>query len=316
MSDLEKNKIKKNEDPKASQDQLSEKKLSEVVLDAEAAEDKAEKEKAEAAAKKKKGFKLAHPRRFMFWMDLAGIFLLAVGLYLGIRYFMNSKFLSAYESGNYNTDIEQSLTNVNLVESYLPYYNLGNCAYQEGDYTRAIAFYKQALEQDPPKYKECPVRINLALAMIKTIDFNDLSTEKKLNNAVQTLRTARTILTAHQCAGPVEDDGHSPEAEQLKHDIDEWLKQLEDQQNNQDNQDGQDDQQNQDQNKDQQDQQDNQNQDDKETDEERKIREQLEEQQRQAQQERASEQQQYDNQNSGQGQEGGYGNDDFAGKYW
>ncbi len=298
-----------------------EKKLSEVVLDAEKAEDEAAAAR-EAAKQKKKKFTLKHPRRFMVWMDLLGVALLVMGLYLGIRYFMNQKSISAYESGNYEAAQEEqlSLTNLNLVESYLPYYNLGNVAYKNEDYTRAIAYYKQALSQDPPKYKECPIRINMALALIKQIDFNDLGTKKKLDKAIQTLRTARTILTAHECAGAVEDDGHSPEAEQLKHDIDEWLDKLENQQDQQDDNqddgnDGDQDQQNQDQDQDQDDQND-QNDQDKETEQEKKIREQLEQQQRDALEQRAKEQQQYNEQNYGGGNENGGGADDFAGKYW
>ncbi len=295
-------------------------KATEVAKAAEDAEQKA-KEAAEAAKKKKKRFQLKHPRRFMVWMDLIGVILLAVGLYLGIRYFMNQKFISAYESGNYETETELKLTNLNLVEDYLPYYNLGNVAYQEEDYTRAIAYYKQALEMDPPKYKECPIRINLALSLIKRIDFNDLSTEKKLNNAIQTLRTARTILTAHECAGPVEDDGHSPEAEQLKHDIDDMLDKLQNPEDNQDQEDdGGDENDNQDNSQDQEDNSEEENspQDDKETDQERRIREQLEQQQRDNQQQRSSEQQEYNNRNSGnnEGQDGSNWNQSSNGKNW
>ncbi|MBR6172280.1 MAG: tetratricopeptide repeat protein [Eubacterium sp.] len=297
-------------------------KITNVALDAEDEEIK-KKEAAEAAKKKKKRFRLKHPRRFMVWIDLVGLLLLAVGLYLGIRYFINQKFISAYESGNYETEKELSLTNINLVEPYLPYYNLGNVAYQEEDYTRAIAYYKQALDQDPPKYKECPIRINLALSLIKRIDFNDLSTEKKLNNAIQTLRTARTILTAHECAGPVEDDGHSPEAEQLKHDIDEMLKKLQEPQDQQDQQENNDQDDQQDQNKDDQNQEEeNTTEDNKETDEERKTREKLEEQQRNNQQQRSNEQREYEEKYGNPSNGGGNGGDgmqpdlDSSGKYW
>ena len=135
-----------------------------------------------AASARPKKHRIKNARLFMFWMDLAGVLLLAFALYMGIRYFMNTKFLSAYKAGNYETEIEEDLTKMNLIESYLPYYNLGNVAYKNGEYNRAIAYYKQALEKEPPKYKECPIRVNLALAMIQKIDFNDLSTEKKLQN--------------------------------------------------------------------------------------------------------------------------------------
>ena len=278
----------------------------------------AKEETGKAGGKKKKRFRLKNPRMFMFWMDVLVLFLLAFGLYIGIRYMMNRKFVKAYEGGDYQTEQEESLKKLNLVERYLPYYNLGNVAYKEGDYSRAIGYYKQALDMDPPKYKECPIRINLALAMIKKIDFNDLSTEKKVQNAIQQLRAARTVLTAHQCAGPVEDDGHSEEAEQLKKDIDDMIEKLENPPD-QDQQDG-DDQDNQDQNQDQnKDQDQNQDQDqNKETEQEKKIREQLEEQQKEALQERAEEQQKQQSQwdASGDQQQGGGGGQNSNGKNW
>ena len=279
-------------------------------------EEIAEKKPGKDTGKKRKGFHPKSPRTFMFWMDVLVVFLLAFGLYIGIRYLMNRKFVTAYQAGDYQTEQEESLKKLNLVERYLPYYNLGNVAYKEGDYARAIGYYKQALEMDPPKGKECPIRINLALAMIQKIDFNDLSTEKKVQNAIQQLRAARTVLTAHGCAGPVEDDGHSPEAEQLKKDIDDMIDKLENppDQDQQDQNQDQDQDQNQDQNQDQQDQQKDQ---DKESEQEKKIREQLEEQQKQALQERMEEQQKQDSQrDSDDQQQGGGGGYNYDGKTW
>ncbi len=318
----EKNKIEeKNTEDREAGRENKDTKMTEIAEQAEKAEDAA-KLAAESRNRKKKRLRLAHPRRFMVWMDLLGLLLLAMGLYLGIRYVINEQFVSAYRSGNYQAEKETSLTNVNLVESYLPYYNLGNVAYKEEDYTRAIAYYKQALEMDPPEGKDCAVRINLALSLIKKIDFNDLGTEKKLNNAIQTLRTARTILTAHNCAGANDDNGHSPEAEQLKKDIDEMLDKLENPPDDQDQEEnnGQDDQQDQNQDDENQDDQ-NQDQQNQETEEERKIREQLEEQQREALEQRSSEHQQYnqnnENENYGGGNEsGGQGGNSDNGKYW
>ena len=264
--------------------------------------DKKEEKNKKVKSKPAKKQRIKNARLFMFWIDVAVVLLLAFGVYMGIRYFMNSKFLSAYEAGNYETETEEKLKKLNIIEPYLPYYNLGNVAYKEGDYNRAISYYKQALEKNPPKYKECPIRINLALAMIAKIDFQDLSTEKKLQNAIQTLRAARVVLTSHGCAGPVEDDGHSEEAEQLKKDIDKLLEQLENPPDQDENQD--------------QDQNQDQNQDQKETEQERKLREQLEEQQREALQERAETQQQQQDATGQDQQEGGGSGWEYDGKTW
>ena len=49
---------------------------------------------------------------------------------------------------------------------YIYFYNQGNDRYERLDYTGAIESYEQALNANPPHFKECSVRVNLALAMI------------------------------------------------------------------------------------------------------------------------------------------------------
>ncbi|MBR5954614.1 MAG: hypothetical protein IK021_04285, partial [Methanobrevibacter sp.] len=58
------------------------------------------------------------------------------------------------------------------------------------------------------------------------IDFQDLSSTSKVENAVQILLIAREALTEENCANVEDDSGHSKEAEELKKYIDELLKQL------------------------------------------------------------------------------------------
>ena len=179
----------------------------------------------------------------MLLLDIASAVLLLVGLFFGVRYILNELFLKNYKAENYSTKYETNLTTANLNEDYLPYYNMGNVHYKNEDYDKAITEYKKALEKDPPKYKECPVRINLALAMLKKINFDNLNTPNKIEGALRQLRAARAVLVEDGCANPDDDGGHSPEAEQLKKDIDEMIKQLEQQQQQQQQQEDQQDQQ-------------------------------------------------------------------------
>ena len=98
---------------------------------------------------------------------------------------------------------------------YMLWYNHGNDLYNKGDYTEAISAYDIALDLFPTKYKECKIRINMALAMLKKI-----TPDYDINTRLEVLNIAREVLTDDGCAGKEDDNGHSKEAEKLKKDID------------------------------------------------------------------------------------------------
>ncbi|HBZ02509.1 MAG TPA: hypothetical protein DEO83_01675 [Lachnospiraceae bacterium] len=194
-----------------------------------------QKDKARIAAEKKKDreefFKIEDPIGFMKIIDIISVVLLVISLFLGIRYLINSVFVykynhGGYEAGNYNVKLEEFLSKLNIPEGYVPYYNAGNASYQNGDYDSAISYYKDALESHPTEKKECDIRVNLALAMLKKIDFDHLETEKQKANAIRQLQSARNVLVEKGCADPYGTNGHDPEAEQLKQDIDKMLEEL------------------------------------------------------------------------------------------
>ena len=193
-------------------------------------------------------------------------FLIAIdGIFMLARSVVNTAFLRNYEKGSYSEMPERFFLHLKFGENYVVPYNLGNVAYQYEDYDKAVTYYRQALSSGPPEQEaECKVRVNLALSMCHTIDFNKLDTsdEKAVSKAVSTLQKARLVLTDHGCASePVgSDDGHFRDADQLKHDIDDMLNKLQNPPESDQNQDQKD---QQDQNQDQKDQQD-QNQDQKE----------------------------------------------------
>ncbi|MBQ6636262.1 MAG: hypothetical protein IJH81_07860 [Lachnospiraceae bacterium] len=192
-------------------------------------------------------------------------FLIAIdGIFMFARSVVNTAFLRNYEKGSYSEMPERFFLHLKFGENYVVPYNLGNVAYQYEDYDKAVTYYRQALASGPPEQEaECKVRVNLALSMCHTIDFDKLDTsdEKAVSKAVSTLQKARLVLTDHGCASePVgSDDGHFRDADQLKHDIDDMLNKLQNPPESDQNQDQKD---QQDQNQDQKDQQD-QNQDQK-----------------------------------------------------
>lgn len=108
---------------------------------------------------------------------------------------------------------------------YILQYNYGNMAYNQKKYEEAIEKYENALDLFPPKSKECNIRINLALSMLKTIKSDD-TVSVKLN----VLQKAREVLTEKGCANEQDDNGHNAEAEKLKKDIDKEIEKLKKQQ--------------------------------------------------------------------------------------
>lgn len=188
------------------------------------------KDKARIKAEKKEDrealFKVEDPIFFMRIVNAISVFLAIVALFLGIRYIINGAFLLNYNHGRYSYRTEEFLQKVNIPEGYLPFYNAGNAYYKLEDYDQAIVSYKKALESHPTEKKECDIRVNLALAMIHKVDFDNINTEKQKANAVRTLQSARNVLTEKGCADPYGTNGHDPEAEQLKQDIDKMLEEL------------------------------------------------------------------------------------------
>ena len=176
------------------------------------------------------------------------------GVFLIARNVVNSGFLRDYENGRYSLSPENFFLHMVYGEGYVIPFNLGNVECILGDYEKAVTYYQKALRSNPPEIdQECRIRVNLAFAMCHTIDFEtlDYSDEDAVNKAIATLTSARAVLTDHECASmPVgSEDGHFHDADLLKHDIDEMLQKLQNQDKSEDGQ-GENQDQNQDQNQD------------------------------------------------------------------
>ncbi|HAE16878.1 MAG TPA: hypothetical protein DCG51_10065 [Erysipelotrichaceae bacterium] len=153
---------------------------------------------------------------------MAAVLLVLCSAFLLIRYSINAVFVNGYHDSRYLDDTESRLLNVNFPQGWLPYYNLGNSAYMQGNYDKAIMLYEEALAEGPRHPAACSVRVNLALAMLQKINFEQDDSE----SIMKQLLAARAVLTEDGCAGETEPDGHSPEAEELKKNIDDMLQQM------------------------------------------------------------------------------------------
>ncbi|MBE5997397.1 MAG: hypothetical protein E7240_08640 [Lachnospiraceae bacterium] len=160
--------------------------------------------------------------------------LLAGGIIFLMRNLINKIYLINYSDGKYSEFPESVLVPLEVGENYVAPYNVGNVKYMKGDYESAVQYYYTALQKNPPEGKECQVRINLALALLHTFPFDTMNMEssEEIEQALTILYTARQFLTENGCASeePGTADGHSEEAEKLKHDIDEMIAKLQQQQ--------------------------------------------------------------------------------------
>ena len=167
----------------------------------------------------------------------------AAGLLMILRNVINTVFLKNYEQENYSRIPEVTLLPFRFGQNYVVPYNMGNIEYRLDNYEKAVSYYQQALAGNPPERdEECIIRVNLALSMCHMVNFEtlDRTDNKAVTDAMDQLKSARAILTEHECASePVgSNDGHFENADKLKHDIDRMLEDLQnqlDENNNEDN---------------------------------------------------------------------------------
>lgn len=243
------------------------------------------------------------------YLAAAAVLLLLAALIL-VPWFQNLVYSIQIRKGPVESATEQKLARGGLSDRYVPNYNLGHSAYDAGDYDKAIDYYDQALSYQPKWHRECPVRINLTLSMLREIDYSD-----KSQTSIDALKEARAVLCADGCADPngkPGKGGHNKDAIRLRDEIDKVLQDMD--QNDQDDQDDKKDDQ-----KDQEQQQEQSGKDDskKQSMHEKSIENQLKEEQKEAQkqynQDKQEEQQQQEMEQQQNNQEGEEGDDGGGG---
>ena len=142
------------------------------------------------------------------------------------NYIYNAVVIYCYHQNNYSVNTKPLLV-YNWLEPYVPHYNQGNIYYKNNRFEDAITSYKEALELNPPKDKECSIRINLSLSMLGTMD-EEYAAPENVDTSLEILKGARDVLLEEDCATE-NGDGHSETAEQLKEEIEAMIEQLENQ---------------------------------------------------------------------------------------
>ena len=136
-----------------------------------------------------------------------------IGVLILLRNIVNAVFLYNYDHDSYLTIPERTVDYIAVGENYVVPYNLGNAEYQKQNYDKAISYYVTALSKKlPENEKECMIRVNLALSICHTIDFESLDLEDTdaVLEAITVLYEARYVLTEKGCAS--EPVGTGPES--------------------------------------------------------------------------------------------------------
>lgn len=268
---------------------------------------------------------------------LCACLMLCAGL-LVFRFVVNANYVRQYLAGSNDTSAEELLLPLNFPEGYVPNYNIGNARYREGNYKEAAGYYQDALRSGPSDKngENCDVRVNLALSQLREINFEAMeeaialrdaaeaeaaaqqaqeesaqeepespevtAARRTLENVASQLLAARQVLCEQGCADPEGTNGHDPEAEQLKQEIDELLKRVQQNPDSGENEDEQ-----------EQEEQEEQEKQKEKSRREQKVEDQLKQQQKESGKERAESQHQQEIQEDRE--ENGYGYD-FDGKTW
>lgn len=143
---------------------------------------------------------------------------------LAFNYIYNGIVTYSYHQENYSVNMKPLLM-FNWSEPYIAHYNQGNIYYKNGQFEDAITSYIKALELRPSEDKECAIRINLALAMLGTME-EDYAAPENVDVSLEILKGAKDVLLENGCATE-SGDGHSEAAEQLKEEIEAIIEQLE-----------------------------------------------------------------------------------------
>ena len=132
-------------------------------------------------------------------------------LVLLINFISNERMISKYNSHVYEFN---KLWFLGFTQPYISPYNKGNIYYRKGEYELAIVQYDEALEKWPTKKAECDIRVNKALAMLKTIDVT-VNTKADVDPIIDELLLVEEVLTVSGCANVDKESGHDADAQNL-----------------------------------------------------------------------------------------------------
>ena len=123
----------------------------------------------------------------------AFIICILISLKLLCNIITNNILINKYNMGEYSEGLSKSLFFLNIQQGYIANYNYGNVLYNNEKYEEAIEQYKDALNKNVPKKKECDIRVNYALAICKTVEVDE-NDENSINEAIKKYETAIDAL--------------------------------------------------------------------------------------------------------------------------
>ena len=165
---------------------------------------------------------------------IAAYIIIGVVLFkLAFSYGYNEWVISKYEEEDYSENFNL-LEVANVNEPYIAYYNNGNVMYRLEDYRRAIEYYEKALEYVLPEGKECPIRINLALAKLALMD-PDYMAREHIDESLEIMQECLDILSEENCANDY-GYGHNNRAQRLYDEIKDLMEETKKEKEKQDQQ--------------------------------------------------------------------------------
>ena len=106
---------------------------------------------------------------------------------------------------------------------------LYNEYYDSYKYSNAADEYNKALSYPVPDGEECAIKVNLVLAKIALVNFDNVQ-EADLSDTIDLLSDCIDLLCEDGCAHKNDENGHDSTAQELKDELEQILEKLKDQQ--------------------------------------------------------------------------------------
>lgn len=107
-----------------------------------------------------------------------------VSLKITIKIIINQDFINNYPNSIHEYNLKLN-SFINLYEPYILHYNYGDYYYQKEKYQEAKNEFLKALEYNIPYENVCKVKTNLALALLHSINENDIEEKKEILEQAQ-----------------------------------------------------------------------------------------------------------------------------------
>lgn len=140
-----------------------------------------------------------------------------------VNYICGERMIDRYNKRIYESSSVNAF--LGFTQPYINHYNRGDIYYSQGDYKGAEEEFKSALKWNTGTPKDCEMRINYALSIVKQIDPQSV-TKDNLDETIDRLEEAKSALLKNGCAHDEDENGHNSDAQTLKDEIDKFEEQL------------------------------------------------------------------------------------------